>query len=200
MLENNKHGWRLPQKDTLLTPASYITFLRTIAAVGVGLYALVVRNELLLLLALVIYWSGDILDGYIARRMHCEMRSGAMLDIVSDRLCVAVIYLVYAFFNPEMTLAIGLYLFEFMLIDTFLSLSFLFWPLLSPNYFFLVDKLIYQLNWSVIGKAANSSIFLLATILFNNVVLSTGIAIILISLKTFSIYRLYKIGIPNPSL
>lgn len=200
MLEKNHPGWKLPKNDTLLTPASYITFSRTLLAVGISLFALVNRSEPLLLLGLAVYWAGDVLDGYVARKMHCEMRSGAVFDIVADRLCVSIIYLIYAFLNPEMILPVGLYLFEFMLIDTFLSLSFLFWPLLSPNYFYLVDKLIYNLNWSVIGKVANSSIFLLSVILLNNVLLSTGIVMILIGIKIFSVHRLYKIGIPTPNV
>ena len=46
-----------------------------------------------------------------------------------------------------------------MVIDMFLSLAFLAWPISSPNYFYLIDRRLYMWNWSRIGKAANSGLF-----------------------------------------
>lgn len=200
MIKTNKHhGWVLPEKDTLITAASFITLFRTILSVSIALYAFINHNQTMLFVALLVYWVGDIADGIIARLYRCEMRSGALLDIVADRLCVGVIYLIYAVFHPEMAIAIGIYLIEFMFLDSFLSLSFLFWPILSPNYFYLVDKEIFNLNWSVLAKIANSSFFLLATVIFGNPVLSILIAIVVSAVKIYSLNRLYKIGIPKPS-
>ncbi len=193
------HGWILPARETLLTPASYMTFIRTILAVGLAIYAAVHQDQTILLIALACYWVGDIADGIIARTFHHEMRSGAMLDIVADRLCVAVIYLTYGMIHPDMMWAIGFYLVEFMFIDGFLSLAFLFWPLLSPNYFYLVDKRIFDLNWSPLGKVANSSVFLLATIFIGSLWLSLAIVAAVTVIKIYSLRRLYKIGIPIPS-
>lgn len=193
------HGWMLPARETLKTPASYVTFIRTALAVGLGIVAAYHHDQTLLLIALACYWVGDIADGFIARTLKCEMRSGALLDVIADRLCVAVIYLTYASFHPEMIWAVGLYLFEFMFIDGFLSLSFLFWPLLSPNYFYLVDKRLFDLNWSIPAKLANSSVFLLATIFIGSPLFSFGIALAVLVVKIYSTYRLYKVGIPTPS-
>ena len=193
------HGWVLPKTETLLTPASAVTFVRTIAAVVIAIVAALQHDQLLLFAALACYWVGDIADGIVARTFKHEMRSGALLDIVADRLCVAVIYLGYAYMNPEMLWAIGLYLIEFMFIDGFLSLAFLFWPLLSPNYFYLVDKVIFKLNWSPLGKVVNSSFFLLATVFIGSPALSIAIVAVVTVIKIYSLRRLYQIGIPTPS-
>ena len=42
-------------------------------------------------LAYAVYWVGDILDGWSARRLDQETRLGAVLDIVSDRACTSVL-------------------------------------------------------------------------------------------------------------
>jgi CDP-diacylglycerol--glycerol-3-phosphate 3-phosphatidyltransferase len=192
------HGWELPIRETLFTWASLMTFVRTAIAVVLAVFAAMQSSELLLFAAIAVYWVGDIADGIIARKLHQEMRSGAVLDIMADRLCVAIIYLTYGFMNPEMIWAIGIYLFEFMFIDGFLSLAFLFWPLLSPNYFYLVDKKIFDLNWSPLGKVANSSFFLFATVLVGSPLLSAAIALAVTGVKIYSLRRLYAIGLPVP--
>ena len=46
-----------------------------------------------------------------------------------------------------------------MVIDGFLSLAFLAWPITSPNYFYVVDRRLWLLNWSHPGKAVNSGLF-----------------------------------------
>jgi CDP-diacylglycerol--glycerol-3-phosphate 3-phosphatidyltransferase len=194
------HGWELPTKDTLLTYASGLTLVRTILAVVFAILAAMQGSQWLLLAALLCYWIGDILDGIIARFLNQEMRSGAVFDIMADRLCVSLIYLTYGWMHPDMLWPIGLYLFEFMFIDGFLSLSFLYWPLLSPNYFFLVDRRIFNLNWSPLGKAANSSFFLLASVFIGNPIISGMIAIVVIAVKLYSLNRLYTIGIPTSAL
>lgn len=193
------HGWTLPKRETLRTPATAVTVVRTILAVGFALYAAVHQDLTMLIVGLGCYWVGDIADGIVARKFKHEMRSGALLDIVADRLCVAVIYLTYASMHTEMLWPIGLYLVEFMFIDGFLSLAFLFWPLLSPNYFYLVDKRIFDLNWSPLGKVVNSSVFLLATIFIGSPALSIAIVALVTVVKLYSLRRLYRIGIPTPA-
>lgn len=196
MEKTTHHGWQLPLKETLLTWASLMTLVRTAIAVLLAVIAAMQGSEMILFAAIAVYWVGDIADGIIARKLNQEMRSGAVLDIMADRLCVAIIYLTYGFMNPEMIWAIGIYLFEFMFIDGFLSLAFLFWPLLSPNYFYLVDKKIFDLNWSPLGKVANSSFFLFATVLVGSPLLSAAIALAVTGVKIYSLRRLYAIGIP----
>ena len=52
-----------------------------------------------------------------------------------------------------------IYLAEFMVVDCFLSLAFLAWPVRSPNYFYVIDRPLWLWNWSKPGKAVNSSLF-----------------------------------------
>ena len=49
------------------------------------------------------------------------------------------------------------FLLSFMVLDTMLSLSFLCWPLVSPNDFDRVDRRVWLLNWSPSAKAANTA-------------------------------------------
>ena len=49
------------------------------------------------------------------------------------------------------------FLLSFMVLDTMLSLAFLCWPVVSPNYFDAVDRRVWQLNWSPAAKAANTA-------------------------------------------
>ena len=46
-----------------------------------------------------------------------------------------------------------------MVVDCFLSLAFLAWPVRSPNYFYVIDRPLWLWNWSKPGKAVNSSLF-----------------------------------------
>ena len=46
---------------------------------------------------------------------------------------------------------------SFMVLDSMLSLAFLCWPVVSPNYFHMVDRRVWQLNWSPVAKAANTA-------------------------------------------
>lgn len=197
MARQKHHGWALPEVETLLTPASYVTYIRTVLSVALGIFALLNHDQVMLFIALACYWVGDIADGWVARQLKCETRSGALLDILADRLCVAVIYIAYATMHAEMTFPIGLYLLEFLWIDAFLSISFLFWPILSPNYFFLVDRKIFLLNWSLYAKAVNSSLFLLVTIFIGSPELSTLVALLVICIKVYSMIHLYRIGFPK---
>lgn len=105
------------------------------------------------------YWVGDMLDGYVARVRGCETRTGASLDILCDRFCCAAFYVGLMWFDPGLAPAIIIYLAEFMVIDCFLSLAFLAWPVRSPNYFFVIDRKIWLWNWSKPAKAVNSSLF-----------------------------------------
>ncbi|HEX6462043.1 MAG TPA: CDP-alcohol phosphatidyltransferase family protein [Candidatus Saccharimonadales bacterium] len=197
-MKSQHHGWQLPANDTLATVPSAITLVRTLVAVAFALVAVTSDSLVWLIAAIATYWVGDIADGLVARLTKRETRSGAIFDIMADRLSVGLIYLIFGFWHPELLWAIGLYLVEFMFIDGFLSLSFLFWPLLSPNYFYLIDKQIFQLNWSLFGKAANSSIFLLITIIFQQPWLSAAVAGVALLVKLYSTVRLYRVvGLPK---
>lgn len=50
-----------------------------------------------------------------------------------------------------------MFLVQFMLVDHLLSLMFLRWPLLGPNYLARVDPRIHRWNWSPPAKALNTA-------------------------------------------
>ena len=153
----------------------------------------------LLLVALAIYWIGDIADGAVARLTRSETRIGATLDIMCDRMSAAVFYVGFAWFDPLMIVAVGIYLAEFMVVDMYLSLAFLAWPVSSPNYFYLVNRRRWLWNWSKGGKAINSALFAVLMVWTRDALLVTAIASLLLGLKLVSLHWLLKLELPVPS-
>ena len=195
--------------ERLLTGATAITFVRTIATLVLSMWGAYDENVTLLVAGLVVYWVGDTLDGEWARWFDCETRIGGLIDMVSDRLSCGAFYVGLAwlqpapfFFSDEPMELIGIpvavYLFEFMVIDLFLSLAYLAWPIRSPNYFYVVDRRIYLWNWSRLGKAANSGLFAVLLLATGWWWLGLIIAIGLLVLKLVSLRWLLQLGLPVP--
>src|SRR6478672_10005260 len=176
--------WTDPAKERVFTPATVITFVRTIASVTLAAFAAREESLPLLVVALVVYWAGDSLDGLVARLRGCETRMGAVLDILSDRFCAAAFYLGLVWLRPEFAVPVFLYLAEFMVVDCFLSLAFLAWPVRSPNYFYVVDRPLWLWNWSKPGKAVNSSLFAVLLLVTGWVWVAAAIATALLVMKT----------------
>lgn len=153
----------------------------------------------LLLWGLAAYWVGDVLDGTLARLLDSETRYGAVLDLLGDRLSAACFYIGFAWYDPSMVVPVAVYLAEFLVIDAYLSLAFLGWPLVSPNYFHLVDRRIWLWNWSNTGKAINSSAFALFLVLTRQPVLATVVAGALLILKLISLGWLVRRQPPVPA-
>ncbi len=201
--------WADESTERFLTPATIITFIRTTATVviiGFGLHEGIPHNGefwspalKLMTVALVVYWAGDSLDGQVARRMHHETRIGAVLDIMSDRMCAAAFYFGLAWLHPQFTVPVLLYLAEFMVIDCFLSIAFLAWRIRSPNYFYVIDQTIYRLNWSHPAKAVNSALFAVFLLVTRMPWLGGIIAGGLLVFKIVMLIRLAKIGLPIPT-
>ncbi|MCZ4497943.1 MAG: alcohol phosphatidyltransferase [Marmoricola sp.] len=200
--------WADDSTERFLTPATIITFIRTIACVviiGFALHEGLPDDDAfwspalkLMTIALVVYWIGDMLDGQVARRMHHETRIGAVLDIMSDRFCAAAFYFGLAWLHPEFTVPVLLYLSEFMVIDCFLSIAFLAWKVRSPNYFYVIDRTIYRLNWSHPAKAVNSALFAVFLLVTQLAWVGGIIAGGLLVFKVVMLVRLAKIGLPIP--
>ncbi|CAN5199169.1 hypothetical protein BH18ACT9_BH18ACT9_13550 [soil metagenome] len=188
-----------PAAERLGTSANVVTGLRTVASIALAGVAASQGSLPMLVLALGVYWVGDLLDGFVARVRRCETRIGAVLDILSDRLCAAAFYLGLAWLQPEFAAPVLVYLLEFMVIDCFLSLAFLAWPIRSPNYFFVVDRPVWLWNWSKPGKAANSAIFAVILLVTQMPWLGLLIAMALLVLKCVSVARLARIGLPIPA-
>lgn len=176
------------QVGRVLTVPNAVTLVRTVLAVALGLVAVSTRDLGLLALAYGIYWVGDILDGWSARRLGQETRLGAVLDIVSDRACMSVLWVGLVVHLPGLVPVAVVFLLSFMVLDTVLSLAFLCWPLKSPNDFHLVDRRVWQLNWSPVAKAANTAGVVAAVALGARSV-ALALAVIVLGVKVFLAIR-----------
>jgi CDP-diacylglycerol---glycerol-3-phosphate 3-phosphatidyltransferase len=186
------------REERLLTGATVITAVRTVASVVLAAMAAHQQSLTLLVVALGVYWVGDMLDGFYARVRDCETRIGAVLDIMCDRFNAAAFYLGLAWLQPDLSPAIFVYLAEFMVIDCFLSIAFLAWPIRSPNYFFVVDRTLWLWNWSKPAKAVNSALFAVLLLVTGWMWVGLVIATALLVLKCVSLRRLAQIGLPVP--
>jgi CDP-diacylglycerol--glycerol-3-phosphate 3-phosphatidyltransferase len=188
-----------PAKERVGTSATVITGVRTLASVALAALAAQQQSMPLLVAALVVYWAGDSLDGWVARIRGCETRMGAVLDILSDRFCAASFYIGLVWLHHEFALPVFIYLAEFMVVDCFLSMAFLAWSIRSPNYFYVVDRPLWLWNWSKPGKTVNSSLFAVLLVATGWVWLGVLIATALLVLKCASLVRLARIGLPIPA-
>ena len=191
--------WTDAAAERVLTPATLVTGVRTVAAVALAGAAAYQESLTLLVVSLVVYWVGDMLDGGVARLLGCETRIGAALDILSDRFCAAAFYIGLIWLQPEFAPAVLVYLAEFMVVDCFLSLAYLAWPIRSPNYFFVVDRQLWLWNWSKPGKAVNSAAFAVLLLVTGWVWVGLAVATALLVLKAVSLARLARIGLPVPA-
>jgi CDP-diacylglycerol---glycerol-3-phosphate 3-phosphatidyltransferase len=185
-------------REYLLTSATLITGVRTVASLVLSLLAAVDQSLTLLVAALIVYWVGDMLDGAVARWRGCETRIGAVIDIMCDRLNCAGFYLGLCWIEPHVIIPVGIYLASFMVVDTFLSIAFLAWPIRSPNYFYAVDERIWRWNWSKPAKAANSALFAVLLLVDGLWWVALVVAALLASLKLVSLSWLMRLGLPVP--
>ncbi|MGZ4436779.1 MAG: CDP-alcohol phosphatidyltransferase family protein [Nocardioidaceae bacterium] len=191
--------WTDPAAERIGTSATVVTAVRTVASAVLAGAAARQESLTLLVAALVVYWLGDMLDGFVARVRGCETRIGAVLDIMCDRFCAASFYLGLVWLHHEFAVPVLIYLAEFMVVDCFLSIAFLAWPVRSPNYFYVVDRPLWLWNWSKPGKAVNSSLFAVLLLVTGWVWLGAAIATGLLVLKSVSLVRLARIGLPVPA-
>lgn len=147
----------LQNPGPFLTVPNAVTLVRTVATVVLGMIALVRQDATLLVAAYSCYWIGDMLDGWTARCLGQETRAGAVFDIICDRVCTAIACAALVVIVPDALVAVVAFLVSFMVLDTMLSLAFLCWSVLSPNYFHLVDRRVWLLNWSPAAKALNTA-------------------------------------------
>ena len=192
------HGCLPEPTENILTLANGVTMVRTAGCLAAVTLSIATGQTWLLFSGLAIHCIGDMADGIVARRRDEETRAGAVLDIVSDRLCIAVYYLSYGHLQHDMLVPIALFLFQFMVLDAHLSLAFLNWPLRSLNYFFLVDRALYSWNWSTPGKAFNSGALVLVMLTTRSPAACTVLVLAIIAVKVTSLTRLHRMGVPCP--
>jgi CDP-diacylglycerol--glycerol-3-phosphate 3-phosphatidyltransferase len=174
------------------TVANAVTLVRTVLAVTIGLAGVAGGDLVLLAVGYAVYWVGDVLDGWAARRLDQETRLGAVLDIVSDRACTAVLCVGLAAHVGGVLPVAVVFLLSFMVLDTMLSLAFLCWPLVSPNEFHLVDHQVWRLNWSLPAKAVNTGAVVLAVVVGAPTV-AVAVAAVVLGVKVWSAGRVLRL-------
>ena len=171
------------------TPANVITAVRTLAAVGLALWALAAGSLRLLVIAYLVYWALDIADGAVARHFDHETRLGAVFDITADRvsslLCVAALVAL----RPGLAVPLAIYVIEFAVVDTMLSLGFLAFAVKGPNDMHLVDDTLWRWNWSPPAKAVNTASIVVLCLL-GHPALASLCALAVLALKLWSGQRL----------
>ena len=192
------HGCVHERTENILTLANAVTMVRTAGCLAAVTASIATEQPWLLFAGLAIHCVGDMADGIVARRRNEETRAGAVLDIVSDRLCIAVYYLSYGHLQHDMLVPIALFLFQFMVLDAHLSLAFLNWPLRSLNYFYLVDRALYSWNWSTPGKALNSGALILLMLTTRSPAACTVLVLVISGVKVVSLTRLHRMRVPAP--
>jgi len=195
----------VPVSSTTLSPAperllvgpfatvpNVVTLVRTVLAVLIGATAVAQADLGLLAVAYAVFWVGDIADGWSARRLGQETRAGAVFDIVCDRACTGILCVGLVASVPSVLPVVALFVLSFMVLDSMLSMAFLCWPVLSPNYFHIVDRRVWQLNWSPLAKAANSAGVVGALALGADAV-AFAIAVAVLAVKVWSARRVVQL-------
>lgn len=187
-------------REIWLNGPNLLTAVRTLGCVVlVGLAAGAgesATGEKLLLAALLVYWVGDIADGLLARTTGTETRTGAVLDVLADRLSVVMVIMIYVSWHPVTAIPAAVFLIQFVVLDAYLTMSFRTWSLLSPNYFFLVEPTVYKLNWSPVAKGTNTGAVVLTVLVTGSIAGATLLATAVFVVKAWSTARVARL--PHP--
>ena len=181
----------------LLGVPNRITLIRTVIAMVIA--AIAFRSGMLswLVIGYAAYWLGDMADGAVARYRNEESVAGAVFDIVCDRACSFLLAAAFMATFPATIGPLAIFLVQFGVLDTMLSLAFLLWPgTLSPNYFYKVDRPIWIWNWSKPAKAVNTAAVVISLIIAHHTGaqwLPYSIALAACVVKVVSSYRLCAI-------
>ncbi|MGH3887875.1 MAG: CDP-alcohol phosphatidyltransferase family protein [Pseudonocardiaceae bacterium] len=179
------------------TGPTLVTAVRTVGTVVAWVFAVTTGSDGWLLAALLCYWIGDIADGLLARLTRRETRTGAVLDVLADRLSICLVVTSYVTAHPPAAPPAAVFLLQFMVLDAYLTLAFIRWSLLSPNYFGLVDATVYQLNWSPPAKATNTGAVVLVWLVTASPMATTVLAAAVLGVKAFSAVRLARLPVPQ---
>jgi len=73
------------------------------------------------------------------------------------------------------------------------------WRSRSPNYFYVVDRTVYRMNWTHPAKAVNSALFAVFLLVTHLAWVGAVVASALLVWKVASLIRVARIGIPLPT-
>jgi CDP-diacylglycerol--glycerol-3-phosphate 3-phosphatidyltransferase len=180
----------------LLNGANALTVVRTLASLALVVTAAVQHSWPWLVAAYLTYWIGDSADGNLARWRGQETRFGAVFDVVCDRInCVSCALVLLMFIDAPWPVAV--FLFQFVVVDLPLTLLPMRWPVLSPNYFHLIDRLAYTLNWHVVAKVTNTTLLVTLLVFVPDQRMALGAASIVLGIKVYSLARVLRLGTPK---
>ena len=148
--------------EPVLTPPNVVTLVRTVVSIALAMSALAQASAGLLVAAYLVYWVGDLADGEVARRLGLATRIGAVFDIAADRANSLTCAACFVAIDPRLVVPLTIYVVEFAVVDTMLSLGFLGFEVKGPNDFHGVDLGLWRWNWSRPAKALNTSCIVLA--------------------------------------
>lgn len=182
------------EPTSFYSEANVLTLLRLALSLVFFILAILKQSFGYNLIGFFVHWIGDFFDGFYARKRNQETILGAEIDIIADRLEVIFFYVILLHFRPNLFLPAALYLIDYAFVDFYLSYQFVKYDIISPNYFYKVDKIIYLLNYSPGGKFSNSSVVTLTLIFLPQLSLFVSIyATGLIIIKSYSVCRLYNL-------
>ena len=181
--------------QSLFSEANIITLLRLGGSLVFFVLAIVRQSPTLNFIGLGIHWLGDLADGICARKARQETILGAEIDIIADRVEVLFFYVNFLHFHPGLWLPAAIYILDFAFIDFYLSYQFLKYDIISPNYFYKVDRTVYVWNYSPAGKFANSTVVTLVLIFLPALWPAAAIfALGLVGVKAYSVRRLFRMS------
>jgi len=151
--------------ESLVSGANLITILRLLLSLLFFCLAAIYRRDLDNFLGLGLHWLGDWLDGFWAKTFNQRTILGAELDIIADRVESLFFFINFIFFHPGLALPVALYMINFAFVDFYLSYQFIKFNIISVDFFYLVDRKVFKLNFSQPGKFANSTVIPLLLIL-----------------------------------
>jgi len=180
----------------LLNAANLVTVLRTVASLALVTVAAVEHSWPWLLAGYLTYWIGDSADGNIARWQHQETRFGAVFDVVCDRInCISCALVLLLFIDAPWPIAV--FLFQFVVVDLPLTLLPMRWPVLSPNYFYLIDTFAYTLNWHVVAKVTNTTLLITLLVFVPDQRVALVAASTVLVIKLYSLVRVLRLTVPK---
>lgn len=184
---------RSPQ--ALASVPNVITLARLAASLVFFALAAVKARELYNFIGLAVHWGGDAFDGWFARTFKQETILGAEIDIIADRIEALFFFVNFIRFHPALVLPAMVYILNFAFADFYLSYQFVKYDIISINYFYRVDRRVYDLNFSLLAKFVNSAPCVLILIFLPGL---WGVALImavaLIVVKVYSAILLWKKG------
>jgi len=180
--------------ESVFSIPSLITFVRFGLSIIFFILAIHRMDITYNYIGLVIHWLGDVLDGNYARFFKQETIIGAEIDLIADRIEILFFFVIFLIFYPQLYLPVTIYIFNFAFIDLFLCYQFVKFDIISINYFYKVDPIVYKWNFSFWAKILNSTVIIFLLIFLPQLWLLTSVlALGWIGIKSYSIYRLSKL-------